>query len=405
MDVMPILAALKRQKTAAALIAIEIALCCAIVCNALFLIIHRLERSSIVSGAAESELIRIRTAGLGGDEDAVARAREDTATLAALPGVKSVTLTNQVPFGNSSWNTGLRMGKDDQTSVANVGAYYGDENLLETLGVRLVAGRDFTPDEYVDFDQLLGSGAEEPKVAIITRTLARKLYGDDNALGREFYAGNGPSRVIGIVERLVRPRFAEDRDFAESSMILPIRLTQQYGMFLLRTEPGNRQAVIDAARAKLRETSPNRIVLNADTLEKIRGDYFKQDRVMAGLLIAVVVSLLVVTALGIVGLASFWVQRRRRQIGIRRALGATRGQILRYFQTENFLIVTAGIVLGMAAAYGISGWLMRHYELPRLPLFYLPVGAFALWLLGQIAVLAPALRAASVPPATATRSV
>lgn len=405
MDIMPILAALKRQKTAAALIAIEIALCCAIVCNALFLIIHRLERSSIVSGTAENALIRIRTAGLGGDEDAVARAREDTATLAALPGVTSVTLTNQVPFGSSSWNTGLRMGKDDQTTVAVVGAYYGDENLLETLGVRLVAGRDFTPDEYVDFDQLLGSGAAEPKVAIITQTLARTLFGTENALGREFYAGESPSRVVGIVERLVRPRFAEDMDFAESSMIMPIRLTQQYGMFLLRTAPENRQAVIEAARSKLRETSPNRIVLDADTLEKIRSDYFKQDRVMAGLLIAVVVSLLVVTALGIVGLASFWVQRRRRQIGIRRALGATRGQILRYFQTENFLIVGAGIALGMAAAYGISGWLMRHYELPRLPLFYLPVGAVVLWLLGQIAVLAPALRAASVPPATATRSV
>lgn len=405
MDIMPILAALKRQKTAAALIAIEIALCCAIVCNALFLIIHRLERSNIVSGTAENALIRIRTAGLGGDEDAVARAREDTATLAALPGVTSVTLTNQVPFGSSSWNTGLRMGKDDQTTVAVVGAYYGDENLLETLGVRLVAGRDFTPDEYVDFDQLLGSGAAEPKVAIITQTLARTLFGTENALGREFYAGESPSRVVGIVERLVRPRFAEDMDFAESSMIMPIRLTQQYGMFLLRTAPENRQAVIEAARSKLRETSPNRIVLDADTLEKIRSDYFKQDRVMAGLLIAVVVSLLVVTALGIVGLASFWVQRRRRQIGIRRALGATRGQILRYFQTENFLIVGAGIALGMAAAYGISGWLMRHYELPRLPLFYLPVGAVVLWLLGQIAVLAPALRAASVPPATATRSV
>lgn len=405
MDVMPILAALKRQKTAAALIALEIALCCAIVCNALFLIIERLEHSRIDSGVAEAELIRIRTAGLGGDEDAVARARADTATLAALPGVTAVTLTNQVPFGNSSWNTGLRLGKDDRNTVANVGAYYGDENLLETLGVRLVAGRDFTADEYIDFDQLLGSGAAEPKVVIITRTLAQKLYGDADPLGRELYASDAPSRVIGVVERLVRPRFGKDTGFAESSMILPIRITQQYGMFLLRTAPQNRQAVIDAARARLRETSPNRIVLDADTVEKIRGDYFKQDRVMAGLLIAVVASLLIVTALGIVGLASFWVQRRRRQIGIRRALGATRAQILHYFQTENFLIVTVGIVLGMAAAYGISGWLMRHYELPRLPLLYLPVGAVTLWLLGQLAVLAPALRAASVPPATATRSV
>jgi len=112
-----------------------------------------------------------------------------------------------------------------------------------------------------------------------------------------------------------------------------------------------------------------------------------------------------VTSLGIAGLASFWVAQRRRMIGVRRALGATRGDILRYFQTENFLLATIGIALGMVLAYGINMLLMRHYELPRLPAIYLPVGALALWLIGQLAVLGPALRAGAVPPVVATRSV
>src|SRR5690606_19519717 len=120
--------------------------------------------------------------------------------------------------------------------------------------------------------------------------------------------------------------------------------------------------------------------------------------------ITLCVALLLVTALGIVGLASFWVAQRTRQIGVRRALGATRGQILRYFQTENFLLVTIGIVLGMGLAFGLNQLLMRHYELPRLPLAYLPIGAGVLWALGQAAVLWPARRAANVPPAVATRS-
>jgi putative ABC transport system permease protein len=124
---------------------------------------------------------------------------------------------------------------------------------------------------------------------------------------------------------------------------------------------------------------------------------------MVGLLITVSISLLVVTALGIIGLASFWVQQRSKQIGIRRALGATRGQILRYFQTENFLLATLGIVLGMLAAYAINLALMNMYELPRMPLHYLPLGALLLWVLGQIAVFGPARRAAAVPPAVATR--
>jgi putative ABC transport system permease protein len=117
------------------------------------------------------------------------------------------------------------------------------------------------------------------------------------------------------------------------------------------------------------------------------------------------VLLLVVTAVGIVGLTSFWVAQRRRQIGIRRAIGATRGDILRYFQAENFLIATFGIALGMLLTYGLNLLLMLHYELGHLPGYYFPIGALALWLLGQFAVLGPALRAAAVPPVVATRSV
>ena len=136
-------------------------------------------------------------------------------------------------------------------------------------------------------------------------------------------------------------------------------------------------------------------------------DGFKRrlsESVQLRLSIALSVAVLIV-ALGIVGLGSFWVAQRRRQIGVRRALGATRGHILRYFQTENFLLATIGIALGMVLAYGVNLFLMVHYELPRLPAIYFPIGALALWLIGQAAVLGPAMRAAAVPPVVATRSV
>jgi len=90
---------------------------------------------------------------------------------------------------------------------------------------------------------------------------------------------------------------------------------------------------------------------------------------------------------------------------VRRALGATRGDILRYFQLENFILASAGIVLGMALAYAINLWLMQKYQVARLPAGFLPVGAGLLWILGQIAVLGPALRASLIPPAIATRTV
>jgi putative ABC transport system permease protein len=98
------------------------------------------------------------------------------------------------------------------------------------------------------------------------------------------------------------------------------------------------------------------------------------------------------------------VNQRRKQIGVRRALGARRIDILRLFVTENVLITTAGIVVGCGLALGLNALMMDQLELSKLPLGYLGVGSVALLALGVMAVLGPALRAASVPPAVATRS-
>jgi putative ABC transport system permease protein len=174
---------------------------------------------------------------------------------------------------------------------------------------------------------------------------------------------------------------------------------------LLRVDPARMADVLVAVDAALDEVDRAHVIRSRDRLADARRLYFSDDRAMAYLLVGVVIALLVITGLGIVGLASFWVQQRRREIGIRRALGATRGDIRRYLQTENFILVTAGIALGMALAYAINLVLMDKYEVARLPAEYLPIGAAMLWGLGQLAVLGPAIRAATIPPAIATRSV
>ena len=117
------------------------------------------------------------------------------------------------------------------------------------------------------------------------------------------------------------------------------------------------------------------------------------------------VILLSVTAAGIVGLTSFWVGQRHRQIGVRRALGARKIDILRYFQIEILLIAGGGAVIGALCAVGLNGWLMKHYEMTHLPLVYVAIGVLAMLLLGQAAVLVPARRASNVPPVVATRYV
>ena len=411
MDIRPILTTLRRHKTAAALIVLEVALSCAIVCNALFLIGQRLDRMHRPTGMAEDQIVRIAVSGIGKDEQAMATTRADLAALRAIPGVQSVASANQVPFGHASWNSSVRLTKDQQHENLDATNYLGDAGLFDTMGLKLVAGRKFLPDEFIDFKALT---APDSKVgipaAILSRVTAEKLFPGQSAIGKTFYAwGDAPIRVVGVAEHMVRPRDNGGGPSGyEYAMMFPVNMPYgNGGGYLLRTTPDRRSEVLAAARKVLEHNGPTRIIDpdNVATFEQMRSDYYRQDRAMAWLLVTVCIALLVVTALGIVGLASFWVQQRTRQIGVRRALGATRRQILRYFQTENFLLASMGIAIGMALAYGINGLLMAHYELPRLPLLYLPVGALALWLLGQISVFAPAWRAAAIPPAVATRSV
>jgi putative ABC transport system permease protein len=209
------------------------------------------------------------------------------------------------------------------------------------------------------------------------------------------------------MSNIVRPQLSDSGTDPSNfyAVVLPFRVGPDLGAsYVLRTAPAARERVLKAAVAKLQAMHPLETIFQHYTLSQKRREYFANDRAMAWLLVSTILALLGVTAIGIVGLASFWVQQRTRQIGVRRALGARRRDILRYFQTENFLLATAGIALGCAAAIGINVWLMAHYAVPRLPIIYLPIGAVALWALGQLAVLGPALRAARVAPTTAMRA-
>ncbi len=402
----PILSTLSRHRTAALLIVIEIALTCAIVCNAVFLIANRIERLRYGDGLADAELVYLGVRSIGHDDNAVAGTREDLAALRALPGVRSADIISTIPYGPQGRGNGISLVPSQPTPTIESAMYNADVGLLDTLGVKLVAGRDFHPDEIVDEDDFNKVDDFHLAGVIVSRAVATRLFPGKEAVGQAIYVfGDTPLRIVGVVDRLTHPHpdRGDERDLY--SIVLPIRSTFDGGTYVVRTDPAQRQAVLKAAVAALDRVNPHRVAESHGTFEELRAEHYKSDRAMVWLLAGVCVALLVVTAFGIVGLASFWVQQRTRMIGTRRALGATRGQILRYFQTENLLLTSAGIAVGMLGAFAINQWLMTQYELPRLPALYLPLGALVLWTLGQVAVLAPARRAAALPPAHAMRGL
>lgn len=273
--------------------------------------------------------------------------------------------------------------------------------------MRLLRGRFFTSEEFAD-SKLASNYIPTAHVMLITQSLADRLWPGQDALGKQVWVGKEIHfTVVGIIADVLRPnQNGEGLAAFHWAMFLP--LSPGPGGFLndyvVRTSPQDRARVIDAAKQKLAALSPNAVVRGISFTD-VRDKFFATDRSMIWMLVLVCVVMLAVTAFGIVGLTSFWVGQRRRQIGIRRAVGATRAHILQYFQTENFLLSSAGVALGMLLAFGINLYLMQHYQLDRMPWYYLPASAIALWVLGQLAVLGPALRAANVPPVVATRSV
>jgi putative ABC transport system permease protein len=406
MDLLPILSTLRRHKTAASLIVIEVAITSAIVCNALHLISNRLELLNQDSGLPEAELLVVDVRGTGGPSNADDITAQDLQALRGLPGVKSATVVNQVVYGNNSNNSGVTLEPGDKSPPVQAAQYYGGDQVVPTMGLKIVEGRDFRPEEFISATAFDAMAKPAVGQVIVNRTTAERLWPGRSALGRNIYVfDDTPSTVIGVVERLTHPYPGKARNKDGLSILFPVRPSYRGGSYLLRVQPALRDATIRAVPGVIEQVDSTRIVASVKPLPEMRAEYYAQDRAMVWLMSGVCAALLVVTAFGIVGLASFWVQQRNRMIGVRRALGASRRQILNYFQTENFLLTSIGIVLGMVGALAINQVLMAAYELPRLPLLFLPVGALVLWGLGQIAVLGPALRAAALPPVAVMRGV
>jgi putative ABC transport system permease protein len=411
LQIAPVLAALKRHKVGTLLIGLQIALTLAIVCNALFIVHQRITHLARPTGIAEENLLTVRNEWTNARAaDLGALIHTDMAALRQLQGVQDVAVSYGYPLRGGGWESDLSI-KPEDPSQAIVGArFFGDEHVLPVLGARLIAGRNFRADEVRMLDS---HNLSSPSVVIITKALAGRLYPDGTALGKPVYVGDSttPSVIIGIIGYMAGFSASTWTDATYDYVILePTVLIDKANAYLIRTQPGQLDRLTTAAPDTLFRINRLRIIPDAEnhgvrTFAEVRAQAYKDDRGLALMMGAICVVLLMITASGIVGLTSFWVAQRRKQIGVRRALGATRNDILSYFLTENLLISVGGLVVGTVLAVGLSQWLVMRFEMQRVSPPYVLLGAVVLLLLGQLATLAPALRASRVPPVEATRSV
>lgn len=409
-SVRPIVRALRSHRAAAMLLALEIALTLAVLCNLLFIVAGNLQRARTPTGAKEADIAVIQSIGVIG-EDNPGNAGSNLATLQSVPGVAAAAFGSPPLWGVD--RIGLFASPDAEQPLARAYMFNGSQGLNRTLGTRVVEGRDLQDAELPGVMAMFGDtseGAADTRQlpALLTTALARRLYPSQSALGQVLYTSMWGTpislRVVGVIAPL-RAKITGHPDDA-MAVLAEFKVAGEGfgGGYVFRSQPGQLSQALPLAAKAMQQANPGHVQQMVKTMAQLRDDEFSSDRALNRMLVGIMAILLTVTALGVGGLASFWVQQRTKQIGIRRALGATRRDILRYFQVENFLIVGAGVGLGALLAFALNQWLMQRFELERLSATPVIAAIVSMWLLGQLAVLGPALRAASIPPVVATRS-
>ena len=402
-----IIRALMRNKIGAMLIALQIALTLTIMVNAIFMIQDRQGQMKRVSGLDEVNTFFLTNTIFKQDYNVKVQLQTDLETIRNTPGVLDATQINAIPLSGGGWSSGVQTVPGVDKDSVSTAIYMVDDHGINALGVELIAGVNFSPE---DIQWNVAGQAEWPDKVIVTLAMARSLFPDDKsdngqaALGKTVYISqNQPIQITGIIKNLQAPW--NGWHGVERSMLVPSQRDNRGARFFIRTEPGQRDRLIPIIEKALAESDKGRIIHRLGTMEETRQRSYRQQNATNKILTTIIITLTLITAFGIVGLAIFSINRRTKQIGTRRALGATQWQIMRYFMLENLFISALGVVLGCIGAVALNMWLVETFNLSPINLDLMLFGVVTLFIVGQLAVLYPARKAALIPPATATRTV
>jgi putative ABC transport system permease protein len=395
-----ILFALKSHRAIAAIMLLDVALTCAIASNAANVIMARWALLQQRTGIEDARLVVVQTTLL--DEAANQRFQRDrdVAILRALGGVETIAEVGSMPFMNDlamSVSTAPE-GRGGGRSM-NVSVFSGSPGHLDAVGARLLLGRNFRASEYVAYAGGDGTGAAAS--AIVSEAVAKRMFGRESAVGKSLYLdGGNVVTVVGVVGDLLRPHpsLAENAG-NHDTIVLPLLPDGASATYAVRTgsqvDAGD---VAARARAALDRVGGNRVIDSLEPFEATKLKFFQKDRLQLRLLALGLVGLLAVTLVGLSGLSNYWVRQRTRSIGIRRALGATRGDVLRHFLLENVMVVGAGAILGVLFAFVIGDYLSRNSSVPALAAVPVFAAGALVCLLGQLSVLRAAIAASNVAP-------
>jgi putative ABC transport system permease protein len=400
LDIMPIIKSLWRNKTGPLLIILQLSLTVAVISNALFVVHDRMENIERPSGIAEEEIFTLwvrRTSPDGDIQDIIAK---DMEIIRATSGVIDATPMSSIPLSGSGTSSALRTSLESGAVNFSSAIYELSQHGLETLGATLIEGRNFNDSDIHFFTR---DNPPDHSVAIITKDFAEKIFPNESTLGKTVFMGSLPLTIIGVVERMMGPW--PESELAYDATMIPIFVKEDSTHYLVRTSEGERDSIMHALVEKLRAVDSTRLIGEEKSMAQIKLESYSSDYAMIKILSFVIFLLTFVNALGIIGLTTFWVNQRRKQIGIRRALGSTKAGVVRYFMMENILLVIFAAVVGTIIAYVNSSYMVRTQGASFLPVEYVLITIIFLLLVTLLAAYLPVRKAAQISPVEAVSNV
>jgi putative ABC transport system permease protein len=403
LNIGPICSSLMRNRAGSLLVVLQVAIALAVLSNAAWIVHQRIENVSMPTGIDDQDIFTISSSAFTERFNYEAAVREDLTYLRGLPGVVAASPSDAVPFSQTGFSTDIWTNPNQKGAPEDLNAFSMDEQGLRALGGRLVAGREFRADE-IEPPLTPRNMTDFVPVVIVTAAVAQSLFPTGNPLGATLYDSTGkPATIIGIAGNMIGSAL-HGLSNADHVALFPRLPQADEVIYVVRTEPGQRDRLMAAAENHLARSNPNRVINYARPLDRFKRRLYLADDNIRIFLTAAATLVLLVTCLGIYGLATFNVSTRTRQIGTRRALGARKRDIQQYFLVEIGLLTAAGIVVGSALALCAGYWLSSQYALPPLDPRYLCGCIPLLWMISQLAAWYPARRASSLQPSLATRT-
>jgi putative ABC transport system permease protein len=316
------------------------------------------------------------------------------------PGVESASVSTDTPMGGSSAVFYAAEGQPPMTAQNAPRAYFHRVSpaFFQTLHAQFVSGRSFTDDE------VRGNA----NVAVVTQNMVARFWPGQDPIGKRVKIGGLNSQrpwlnIIGVVKEL-KYRGLPDNPTPDPDLFQVFNERSRDFSVLVRTslEPGS---MLKSIRSTVVEAEPSILIYNAGTLEELMAEQISRPRFTGWLMGIFAAVALILAAIGIYGVMAYTVSRRTREIGLRMALGAGRAEVLRMVVTRGMALVAAGLIVGAAAALGLTRLVATLiYGVSPTDPFAFTAAAATLAAVALIACFMPASRASRIDPAVALRN-